>query len=192
MRVTDLVRDNDAAIETRVQVLASAIAAESGAPQPDYALIDCLHQQIVDMRTVQGNFRQFLLGAASLAPAATERGRQLSRLSLLTSLRAGKEACALSLTGAAAAVPRIPNLRLCSWPQVACRATRRMPRRTAAGAGDPARRRALPSRLLPPPAPPASPSVTKCASMILLIEAMQLVERRIRLVLLAWCVCVRH
>ena len=61
--VDDLVRDNDAAIEARVQVLASAVAAESGAPQPDYALIDCLHQQIVDLRTVQGNFRQFLLGA---------------------------------------------------------------------------------------------------------------------------------
>ena len=64
MRVDDLVRDNDAAIEARVQVLASAVAAESGAPQPDYALIDCLHQQIVDMRTVQGNFRQFLLGTS--------------------------------------------------------------------------------------------------------------------------------
>ncbi len=64
VRVDDLVRDNDAAIEARVQVLASAVAAASGAPQPDYALIDCLHQQILDMRTVQGNFRQVLLGAS--------------------------------------------------------------------------------------------------------------------------------
>ena len=66
-RIDELVRDNDAAIEARVQVLASAIAAESGSPQPDFALVDCLHQQVVDLRTIQGNFRHFVLGAPSLA-----------------------------------------------------------------------------------------------------------------------------
>lgn len=72
VRVDELVRDNDAAIEARVQVLASAIAAESGAPQPDFALVDCLHQQIADLRTIQGNFRQFVWGASSLGQAFSQ------------------------------------------------------------------------------------------------------------------------
>ena len=65
MRVDELVRDNDAAIEARVQALAAAVAAESNAVQPDFALIDCLRQQIIDMRTIQDNMHHFLVGASA-------------------------------------------------------------------------------------------------------------------------------
>jgi hypothetical protein len=65
VRVDELVRDNDAAFEARVQALASAVAAETNTAQPDFALIDCLRQQIVDMRTIQDNMHHFMLGAAA-------------------------------------------------------------------------------------------------------------------------------